>query len=163
MKKAILIIDPLISPNYLCERLNENGYAMVVLKTIKNICEYFDYSKINAEIIESTNDIHKDIALLNKTSYEIISGIYGSEVSVEYADLLFKSMLFDNHNDSRTSKLRYDKYSMMEHLKKTPYYIKQLKINGDGEVESKANLSFLCEHKKMRYKKILIFLTFFSN
>jgi biotin carboxylase len=131
MKKAILVIDPFISSEYLCSRLNEEGYKMIVLKTIKNIPAYFSL-KIPATTIESSGDVQEDIALLRKLQYDIVSGIYGVETSVEYADKIFACLFPNNCNNPNTSKLRYVKYQMLEAMHDTPYYVNQVALNNQA-------------------------------
>lgn len=146
-KKAILVIDPFISPSYLCQRLNEEGYEMLVLKTIKAIPAYFDYSTIPATIVESSGDAHQDIPLLKSLGYDLQGGIYGVELSIPYADEIFSHLFPDACNSHTTSQLRYIKYPMLEAVRHTPYYIEQIELNDQASTENTKKISnFLIQH-----------------
>lgn len=149
-RKAILVVDPFISPEYLCRRLNAEGYEVIVLKTIKNIPAYFDYSAIPATIVESSGHIHQDILTLKELPYNLLGGIYGVELSINYADEIFARLFPDACNNRNTSQLRYIKYPMLEALSHTPYYIDQIELNHQSPQaeDIKKVSSFLMQHSE---------------
>lgn len=127
-RKTILVVDPFISPTYLCRRFNEEGYEIVGLKTIKDIPAYFDYTTIPATLVESSGNIQQDIDALKKLPFRIMGGIYGVELSIHYADKIFTQLFPEASNNPNTSQLRYIKYPMLEAMRHTPYYIDQIEL-----------------------------------
>ena len=156
MKKAVLVIDPLGSPDYLVRRFNDEGYAVIALKTIQNSSfNCSSYEHLPFIVINSDKNIDNDIKNLNEmmSNYNIISGFYGVEATVEYADKILSAIFPCGSNNPKTSELRFNKFEMLRALDNTAYAINQIHLAGIPVNEMvRQTVDFFNEHKKVVIK-----------
>ena len=146
MKPAVLVIDPLSSPEYLLKRFTQLGLSVIALQTLSNIDDYFSYEHLPfAKILKSTKDLLQDLAMLQLINdYQIIHGFVGITACVPYAEQLLAKLFPDAANSPNTSVYRFDKFYMNEVLKRNGLsYIEQQKLPKDMELSTKIKETIL--------------------
>lgn len=119
LDKAILVIDPLSSPDYLVQRCSEHNVAVIALVTLPSKDGYFSYDNIQfAKILYSSKSVQQDVALIKAIDeYDIVHGVVGITACVPYAEQLLAQLFPHASNNPLTSQYRFDKFSMNEVLK----------------------------------------------
>ncbi|MED7789661.1 ATP-grasp domain-containing protein [Francisella sp. 19X1-34] len=134
MKKAIIVIDPVVSSDYLKKSINELGYCIIQIFTYLSAKSLIKDEKANQNItIFSKKNIDNDIKKIKLLSskYNIITGIYGDEISVEYADKIFNILFPETANHINNSSVRFNKFDMQNSLSSRGINsIKQKRIKG---------------------------------
>ncbi|MED7789001.1 ATP-grasp domain-containing protein [Francisella sp. 19X1-34] len=117
MEKAVLIIDPNVSIEYVIFELSRWGYKVLGLATSN-----YD-SSISSSIFDSfrvsANNLEKDKENFEYfvSNYDIRYAFCNEEFSVVYADQLLSRYLPDFANCYKSSNKRYSKYAMQENIK----------------------------------------------
>ncbi len=154
MQKAILIVDPSASKDYLHNRLQSLGYATISFKTTnKPLTESTTSSSPNIfdKTIYTTNNLRDDLKAISqlKKSFKIIAGISGSELGLDYSEQLISKLFPDASNDPATSHLRCSKSAINNRLKRYGLnYIEQTVIKHSMSVTEKLAIasSFFDKH-----------------
>ena len=124
MNKYILVIDPVVSTRFLIESLKENGFKIMVILS-REIQSHYHRCALDScyslydKLIKSSGDINHDFNHIKNTlnqDDEIIFCLYGADYSTQYADQLAEQLIPNYSNNKNTSKLRCEKYKMIERL-----------------------------------------------
>ena len=118
MKNAIVVIDPIISSEFLLKRFKEKEIIIIAVNTLKLETDYFNYEHLPfSHTIKSSGNVFEDVRKIQSIpDVKLLSGFYGSEATVSYADKLLRK-LFPKTSNYKDSILRYDKFSMNDALK----------------------------------------------
>lgn len=133
MKNTIVVIDPIISSEFLLNRFQEKKIGIIAITTLNLENDYFNYEHLPfSHIIKSSGNVSEDIKkIVSISDIKLLAGFYGSEATVPYADKLLRK-LFPEASNYKNSIFRYDKFSMNDALKKVGIpSIKQEKIIAD--------------------------------
>ena len=152
MKQAVLVIDPLSSAKYLTDRFHALGFAIIALRTLVDVDDYFSYEDLPFEkILQSSKNLATDVEMLRTISdYKLIHGFTGIIACVPYAEQLLAKLFPEAANNPHTSNYRFDKFFMNEILKKNKLsYIKQQKLTTKLSLSEKiaSTVKFFKEHK----------------
>ncbi|MEM9243090.1 MAG: ATP-grasp domain-containing protein [Pseudomonadota bacterium] len=159
MKKSIIIIDPMISAEYLIQQCKEFNYSTIAFstwKSNKDVEHYFDYTHLPfAKIIKSSGNLQKDIDYVKSLEqYDIIAGFTGTDGAINYGEQFLQKLLPKLANDPTTSDHRSNKFAMNDVLKKHQLpYLKQEKIDQNLSDDQKIEQAFAFFQA---YKNIII-------
>ncbi|MEM9243215.1 MAG: ATP-grasp domain-containing protein [Pseudomonadota bacterium] len=124
VKPIFLVIDPLISTQWLLNRFNQHDIDLLALKTLKEEGYTATRSYQNLPFIGIIDALDQDIdkALANidhfcQTHGKLIGGFSGTEGSTDYAEKILYRLFPRYSNSPKTSHYRYNKYWMNEVLK----------------------------------------------
>lgn len=157
-KKALLIIDPLVSTNYLLGGFKEKGFSIVTLFTFLSPEEVkIELPKgLSDVVIFSQHDLSRDIkAIKDQTKeYHLVAGFYGDEASIDYSDQILHAFFPGIANNPKTSLYRYDKYVGNEIMRANNMpYIRQESIAGKLDKQDKISIA---SRFYQQYKNIVI-------
>jgi predicted ATP-grasp superfamily ATP-dependent carboligase len=145
LKKAVLAINPAASSEYFLKRMQETGLILIGFFTTTKFPDYSSNiidKKYYYKLIISSGMIDHDFNLIKKldNEIEIISGILGAEVDVEYSYLLLSKLFSDKSNNPNDSVLHYKKYEMNEQIGRCGIpSLRQIKINKKSPYEININ------------------------
>ena len=143
-RHSVLVVDPLISPGYLVQRFNEEGYAVVGLKTLAAEMSYFNYRQYPfVKVVESVSAVSGDIKKLDNLTRKkdikpIVTAFTGLTSTVPYAEQVIFALFKNIANDPSASQFRCDKFAMNDALNKNGIpAIKQCLIAGHLSIDEK--------------------------
>lgn len=130
--KKIILINPLVSPEYLSEQFKQNNIYTIAVYTVcgNDLDEYSkpDKSLFNEQLFFSTDNICDICA--NLIAYQADYIVNGAEEYTSLTDAIGEALFLKSINHSSSSHKRYNKYQMQELLNENNLpYIKQIKVN----------------------------------
>lgn len=148
-KNTVLILNPLSSPNYLCEKFNQAGFLTLACFTNRDI-DHLIHPILEQNLFDHylflSKQFDQDIQLIHHTIQEnklnILLAFSSSEFELDYADKIVYCFCPQYANDPGTSEWRNNKYLMNLRLRKnkTPS-TRQILVNYVNDI-SWDNLEF---------------------
>lgn len=120
--KCVILIDPFVSPEYLSNKLRDNGIYSIAFYSV-DYQSIDDYSKPQRDFFDKQlfmskqQNINDVCEILKDFKPDYI--INGAEESTELTDKISLKILPNFSNQKESSKLRFDKYLMQESLRRS--------------------------------------------